>query len=104
MESAMNLESYRDLNIAITGGAGFIGSHLTEKLLGLGAKVSVIDTFLHGDKLKHVKGHKNLTIYKNDIRDTKTMPPILKNKDLVFHLAAVVGVEETQAPLLMCST
>lgn len=91
------MKNFEGLNVAITGGAGFIGSHLTEKLLASGANVAVIDNFLHGNKVKHLEGHEHLSIYEADIRDTRTMPQILKDKDLVFHLAAVVGVEETQA-------
>jgi UDP-glucose 4-epimerase len=90
-------ENFKDLNIAITGGAGFIGSHLTEKLLLLGAKVAVIDNFLYCSKMEHFKEHKCLQIYNSDIRDTKYICRLLKNRDLVFHLAAVVGVEETQS-------
>lgn len=93
----MNLTGFKGLDIAITGGAGFIGSHLAEKLLDLGARVTVIDNFLHGNKIEHLKGHRHLTVHQADIRDTKTMPRLLKGKDLLFHLAAVVGVEETQA-------
>jgi UDP-glucose 4-epimerase len=93
----MSLENVKGLNIAITGGAGFIGSHLTEKLLTSGAKVAVIDNFLHGNKIEHLQGNKCLSIYETDVRDTKAIPRIIKGKDLVFHLAAVVGVEETQA-------
>lgn len=93
----MSLASFKGLNIAITGGAGFIGSHLTGRLLDLGAKVAVIDNFRHGNKIAHLKGHKHLVVHEADIRNTKAMPRLLKDKDLLFHLAAVVGVEETQA-------
>ena len=92
----MNLTDFKGLDIAITGGAGFIGSHLTEKLLDLGASVTVIDNFLHGNKIEHLTGHKHLTVHQADIRETKTMTRLLKGKNLLFHLAAVVGVEETQ--------
>ena len=93
----MDLKNAKGLNIAITGGAGFIGSHLTEKLLAAGARVAVIDNFLHGNKIEHIQGNRRLSIHVTDIRDTKAIPRIIKGKDLVFHLAAVVGVEETQA-------
>lgn len=92
----MTMNSYKDMNIAITGGAGFIGSHLAENLLSLGANIVIIDTFLHGNKANHLIGHKNLNIQEADVRDTKAMLTLLKGKDMVFHLAAVVGVEETQ--------
>jgi UDP-glucose 4-epimerase len=99
-EDLFNKESCRGLNVAITGGAGFIGSHLSEKYLLAGAKVEIIDNFLRGSKVEHLKGNKNLAIHETDVRDSDAMDKILKNMDIVFHLAAVVGVEETQiAPL-----
>ncbi len=91
------LENFKGLNIAITGGAGFIGSHLTEKLLLLGANVTVIDNFLQGSKIEHLKGHDHLRVYNADIRDKESMSQLFRDKNLVFHFAAVVGVEETQA-------
>jgi UDP-glucose 4-epimerase len=90
------MESYKGKNIAITGGAGFIGSHLTEKLLSLGANVLIIDNLLYGNKASHLIGNKLLRIEKTDVRDAKAMPKLLDCMDLVFHLAAIVGVEETQ--------
>jgi nucleoside-diphosphate-sugar epimerase len=99
-EDLFNKESCRGVNVAITGGAGFIGSHLAEKYLLAGAKVEIIDNFLRGSKVGHLKGNKNLAIHEADVRDSDAMNKILKNMDIVFHLAAVVGVEETQiAPL-----
>ncbi len=93
----INTEGFKDAKIAITGGAGFIGSHLVERLLLSGAEVTVIDNFLRGNKLESLIGRANLVIHEADIRDTKAMSKILKGKEIVFHLAAVVGVEETQA-------
>ncbi len=90
------LKKYANRNILVTGGAGFIGSHLVEMLLALGARVSVIDTMLCGNKIGHLKGHKNLSIYELDVNKAKTISPLFKGIDMVFHLAAVVGVEETQ--------
>lgn len=90
------LRAYNGCKVLVTGGAGFIGSHLVEKLLGLGARVSVIDTMLCGNKISHLKGHNNLFIYEMDVTDVPTITPLFKGQDMVFHLAAVVGVEETQ--------
>lgn len=80
----------------MTGGAGFIGSHLVEKLVDLGARVSVIDTMLCGNKIEHLEGHNNLAIRRLDVTDIQTIGPLFEGQDMVFHLAAVVGVEETQ--------
>ena len=90
------MEQYKNLRAVVTGGAGFIGSHLVEKLLALGADVAIIDNFLYGSKIEHLRGQKKLTICEGDVRDTKVVSRVLKNKDVVFHLAACVGVEETQ--------
>jgi UDP-glucose 4-epimerase len=92
----LNKESCRGLNVVITGGAGFIGSHLAETYLLAGARVDVIDNFLRGSKVEHLKGNKNLVVHDADVRDSNAMTRILANMNIVFHLAAVVGVEETQ--------
>jgi len=90
------LKKYDNCNVLVTGGAGFIGSHLVEKLLTLGARVSVIDTMLCGNKIEHLKGNRNLSVYELDVTNAKTISPVFENIEMVFHLAAVVGVEETQ--------
>lgn len=90
------LKTYENSRVLVTGGAGFIGSHLVEKLLSLGANVSVIDTMLCGNKIGHLVEHKNLTVHKLDVTDKDSIAPLFKDKGIVFHLAAVVGVEETQ--------
>lgn len=90
------LEKYKGQKILVTGGAGFIGSHIVEKLLDLGARVSVIDTMLCGNKIEHLDGNKNLSLHKVDVTDVPAITPLFKGQDIVFHLAAVVGVEETQ--------
>lgn len=90
------LERYRGLKVLVTGGAGFIGSHLVEKLLDLGARVLVIDTMLCGNKIKHLAGNNNLEVYELDVMDVPAITPLFKGQDMVFHLAALVGVEETQ--------
>jgi len=87
---------FNGLSIAITGGAGFIGSHLTERLLDAGASVAVIDTFLRGSKIEHLRDRKGLSVHNADVRDAAAMDRILQGTDMVYHLAAVVGVEETQ--------
>ena len=91
-----SLEKYRDLKVLVTGGAGFIGSHLVGKLLDLGARVLVIDTMLCGNKIKHLTGNSKLEVYELDVTDVPAITPLFKGQDMVFHLAAVVGVEETQ--------
>ncbi len=90
------LNGYKGLKVLVTGGAGFIGSWLVEKLLDLGARVSVIDTMLCGNKIAHLVGNPNLSVHTVDVIDVPAISPLFSGQDIVFHLAAVVGVEETQ--------
>ncbi|MEW6006736.1 MAG: NAD-dependent epimerase/dehydratase family protein [bacterium] len=76
----------------VTGGAGFIGSHLVDHLINLGAEVSIIDNLSTGrvenlnPKAKFIKG---------DMRDKELLRDVLRNKELVFHFAAMVSIEES---------
>lgn len=80
------------MNILVTGGAGFIGSHLCEELLLRGNKVTIVDNFSLGnmENLKDIKDNENLKIIKLDICDFEEFEKIFqKNKfEKVFHLAA----------------
>jgi len=82
------------MRILITGGAGFIGSHLSERLIGDGHKVTVIDNFSTGiaSNLSTLTGSPNFTLVEGSILDIKTINPLVNNADYVFHLAAAVGV------------
>jgi len=93
---ADRLKAYSGKKVLVTGGAGFIGSHLVEKLLELGARVTVIDTMLCGNKIAHLQDNANLAIHRVDVRDREAIAPLFEGQEYVFHLAAVVGVEETQ--------
>jgi len=75
----------------VTGGAGFIGSHLTELLLNEGHQVIVIDNCSTGRaaNLDHLKDQKALRFFEVDIRDRDAMTPCFKGVDWVFHLAAL---------------
>jgi UDP-glucose 4-epimerase len=85
-----------DLNHAlVTGGAGFIGSHLVEALLSGGCQVRVLDNLSTGHlhNLAPVLDH--ITFYKNDIREPEVLEEAAEGCDVIFHLAAVVAVQET---------
>lgn len=90
------LQKYHGMRVLVTGGAGFIGSHLVEKLIDLGATVCVIDTMLCGNKIAGLTEGNNLSVHRLDVTDIQAIAPLFKGQDMVFHLAAVVGVEETQ--------
>lgn len=78
----------------VAGGAGFIGSHLTERLLADGHAVVVIDNFSTGrpDNLAHLSSNKNLKLVEADICDREKIAPLFKNVDWVFHLAALADI------------
>lgn len=78
----------------VTGGCGFIGSHIADRLLAEGHEVRVIDNFTTGRaaNLEHQKENKNLTVYEMDIRDKEQIMPVFEGVDYVFHLAALADI------------
>jgi UDP-glucose 4-epimerase len=79
----------------ITGGAGFIGSHLAERLLRDGAEVTIIDNLSTGrlDNIAAFRRDPQLQFVKGDIRDVALMQLLTSRCEVVFHLAAAVGVQ-----------
>jgi len=79
-----------DYAALITGGAGFIGSHLTGRLLKDGYKVSILDNFSSGN-LKNIKpfiDNSSLTIIKEDLKKPSKLNQIVEERKIIFHLAA----------------
>ncbi len=76
----------------VTGGAGFIGSHLSDALLERGYEVRVIDNLVAS---KRDNVHKEAVFYETDIRDKDALPEVFFGADVVFHLAALPRVEYT---------
>ena len=84
------------MKILVTGGAGFIGSHLTESLLKRGDEVIVADNFSTGsiENLDSVRDHRALKVIELDVaQDQQKVAQLVKECDCVIHLAAAVGVE-----------
>ena len=81
--------------ILITGGAGFIGSHLAEKLLAQGEEVLIIDDLSTGnlDNLKHLEGNQNFKFIEGSVLDKDLLVQNIAKVDEVYHLAAAVGVK-----------
>lgn len=79
----------------ITGGAGFIGSHLAERLIREGFKVLAFDNLTTGSRsnLSRVMGHPNFEFIFGDITNEEQLSRLVKKSDIVFHLAAAVGVK-----------
>ena len=79
-------------SVLVTGGAGYIGSVLTEKLLGRGCRVVVLDNLTYTDMgIRHLFGHPNLAIIQGDIRDKKAVQEAMNGVEYVIHLAAVAN-------------
>jgi len=81
----------QDTIAVVTGGAGFIGSHMVDLLLSRGYKVRVIDNLSGGreSNLQHHKGNTSLEFYDEDIRDLKEKSPLFTNARYVFHFAGI---------------
>ncbi|MGA2081030.1 MAG: SDR family oxidoreductase [Holophaga sp.] len=90
------------LSTLVTGGAGFIGSHLVERLLADGHRVAVVDSFITGrrENLAACAGHPGLAVHEADVRDIKALRPLMEGVDWVFHLAGLADiVPSIQRPL-----
>jgi UDP-glucose 4-epimerase len=81
--------------VLVTGGAGFIGSHLVDELVTTGCDVAVLDNLSTGHvaNLKHIENR--ITFYEGDIRDQKILIKASKDCDIIFHQAAMVSVPQT---------
>ena len=82
------------MRILVTGGAGFIGSHLCERLIKNGHIVTAIDNFSTGraSNLANLVSSGSFTLIEGSILDTNLLNLLIKEADYVFHLAAAVGV------------
>jgi UDP-glucose 4-epimerase len=93
------------MRVLITGGAGFIGSHLADALIARGDQVVALDNFSTGStaNIKHIT--KNFEIIDGDIRNAELINDTIKDVDLVFHMAAALGVNTIlESPLESIST
>jgi UDP-glucose 4-epimerase len=90
MTEPAGLECFRGKHVLITGGLGFLGSYLAIALVGLGARVTLLDAMLddHGGNLVNVGPIKDrVTVNFSDVRDEGSLKYLVRGKDYVFHLA-----------------
>lgn len=85
------------MKILITGGAGFIGSHLCERYSKEGHTVLCLDNFMSGNltHIRHLLDYRNFKLVKGDIRDFDLLEKIMRDVDVVLHLAAQIHVDRS---------
>ena len=81
----------------ITGGAGFIGSHLTERLLDRGDRVVLLDNLSTGsmENIRHLKSSERMEYHLDNIENRQLVAELVDDADVVVHLAAAVGVKSS---------
>lgn len=79
----------------ITGGAGFIGSHLAEELVKRGYGVTIVDNFYKGKNKYHNELMKEIPVIPISVLDKKAIDELVNQHEVVFHLAAILGVKTT---------
>jgi len=93
------------MRVLITGGAGFIGSHLADHYVNAGHQVTLLDNFSTGSKtnISHLEG--KITVVDGDIRNVNLIDQLTQDSDLVLHMAAALGVNTIlESPLESMST
>lgn len=85
------------MKMLITGGAGFIGSHLCDKYVGEGYNLICLDNFMSGNlnNVRHLLDYRNFKLIRGDIRDIELLDKLMRGVDVVFHLAAQVHVDRS---------
>jgi len=95
--------SLKNKVILVTGGAGFIGSHLCDKYVNDGNVVLCLDNFMNGNltNIKHLLNHRKFKLINGDIRDFDLLEKVVRDVDVVLHLAAQVHVDRSMIEPLM---
>lgn len=89
---------FEDKHVLITGGAGFIGSHITERLMNK-SKITLYDN-LRRNSIGWLRLSKNVHLAKGDVLDLASLKRFVKDADIIFHLAAIAGITAvTKSPI-----
>lgn len=82
------------MKILITGGAGFVGSHMADRLIGEGHEITVIDNLSTGrySNVEHLEGNTNFRLIIDTVLNQQLMEELIRESDRVFHMASAVGV------------
>lgn len=93
---------YAGKKVLVTGGCGFIGSHIAESLVELGAEVTIIDNLITGRE-ENIAAFRNAVTYiRGSVTDLALCQAVVKDKDLIFHLAAFISVPQSMEKPLDC--
>src|SRR5215510_5644454 len=89
----------------VTGGAGFIGSHLVERLLAEGHRVRILDNFSTGSRanLEFARSNRRLEVLRGDLKSLATVERAVRGVSAVFHQAAMRSVPRSVADPLGCN-
>jgi UDP-glucose 4-epimerase len=95
LEISSTFERHNHLRVLITGGAGFIGSHLSDAYVQRGDEVFVIDDLSTGsiDNIRHLKDHPRFHYTIDNVQNLQATAELVDQCDVIFHLAAAVGVK-----------
>src|SRR5439155_3578948 len=85
----------RPMHYLLTGGAGFIGSHLAERLLKDGHSITLLDDFSTGreSNISHLRSNPKVDLIRDTVENEQTAALVVSQADAIFHLAAAVGVK-----------
>lgn len=102
-EHMMNLKQhYSKIKVVITGGCGFIGSHIAEQLVSYGARVTIIDDLSTGFKHNIASFREHVTLIQKSIVDPAACQEAIAGADVVFHLAAYTSVPGSVSDPQLC--
>ncbi|MBS1986638.1 NAD-dependent epimerase/dehydratase family protein [Candidatus Dependentiae bacterium] len=99
---SMKLTPYKNVPVLVTGGCGFIGSHVAEALVAQGAQVTILDDCSTGfiRNISHI--HENITFIRGSVTELQTCLQAVRGKKIVFHLAAYISVPGSMSDPTLC--